>query len=321
MIQVINNIVTKMDKVLNEDQLNLLKQTLEYELLAKEKKEKLSNERLLDEFISSKSYENCSQQTIEQYKRENTKFLKTIRKKVENINKKDIEKYLSDYRRTHNVSDVTLNNMRRFISAFFNYLEFEDIIKCNPVRKTKPVREVKLIKPSFTDLEVEEMRENVTTLRDKAIIETLNTTGVRVSELCNMNIDDVQNGSAIIRGKGNKERTVYFSDKALYYLNKYLDTRKDTNTALFINLKKTSGEYKRISKGSIEKMIRDIGNESGIKAHPHKFRKTVATRGINKGMPIQEVRVLLGHSKIDTTLIYCNVAESNIQMSHKKYIS
>lgn len=320
-MDIINNVVNKMEGVLGKEQLELLKKTLEYELLAKEKKDKASNERLLNDFISSKSYENCSQQTIEQYKRENMKFLKAIRKKVENVNKKDIEKYLSDYRKSHEVSDVTLNNMRRFISAFFNYLEFEDIIKCNPVRKTKPVREVKLIKPSFTDLEVEEMRENVSTLRDKAIIETLNTTGVRVSELCNMNIDDIQNGSAVIRGKGNKERTVYFSDKALYYLNKYLDTRKDTNTALFINLKKTKGKYERVSKGSIEKMIRDIGNESGIKAHPHKFRRTVATRGINKGMPIQEVRVLLGHSKIDTTLIYCNVAESNIQMSHKKYIS
>ena len=321
MKETINNIVISMKETLNENQLEVLKQTLKNELLAKEKREKTSNEKLLNDFIASKSYENCSKQTIEQYRRENTKFLNTVRKKVENINKKDIEKYLSNYRGTHNVSDVTINNMRRFISAFFNYLEFEDIIKCNPVRKTKPVREVKLVKPSFTDLEVEEMRESVNTLRDKAIIETLNTTGVRVSELCNMNIEDIQNGSAIIRGKGNKERTVYFSDKALYYLNRYLNTRKDTNSSLFINLKKTNGEYKRISKGSIEKMIRDTGKETGIKAYPHKFRRTVATRGINKGMPIQEVRVLLGHSKIDTTLIYCNVAESNIQMSHKKYIS
>lgn len=320
-MEVINNVVEKMCGVLDKNQLDLLKQTLEYELLTKEKKDKLSNERLLDDFILSKSYENCSQQTIEQYRRENTKFLKSIRKKVENVNKKDIEKYLSDYRQKHNVSDVTLNNMRRFISAFFNYLEFEDIIKCNPVRKTKPVREVKLIKPSFTDLEVEEMRENVTTLRDKAIIETLNTTGVRVSELCNMNVGDITNGSAVIRGKGNKERTVYFSDKALYYLQKYLGTRKDTNNALFVNLKKTSGEYVRVSKSSVEKMIRDVGRKMNVKAHPHKFRRTVATRGINKGMPIQEIRVLLGHSKIDTTLIYCNVAESNVQMSHKKYIS
>ena len=320
-MDIISNVVNKMEGILGKDQLELLKQTLEYELLAKEKKDKASNERLLNDFISSKSYENCSQQTIEQYKRENMKFLKTIRKKVENINKKDIEKYLSDYRKSHKVSDVTLNNMRRFISAFFNYLEFEDIIKCNPVRKTKPVREVKLVKPSFTDLEVEEMRENVSTLRDKAIIETLNTTGVRVSELCNMNIGDISNGSAIIRGKGNKERTVYFSDKALYYLNKYLATRKDSNAALFVNLKRTDGEHVRVSKGSVEKMIRDIGNKISVKAHPHKFRRTVATRGINKGMPIQEIRVLLGHSKIDTTLIYCNVAESNVQMSHKKYIS
>lgn len=321
MKQIITNIIKDMEKSLNKEQLSLLEQTLTKELLSKQQKDKASNQQLLSDFISSKSYENCSPQTIEQYKRENMKFLNVIGKRVENINKKDIEKYLSDYRNTHNVSDVTLNNMRRFISAFFNYLEFEDIIKCNPVRKTKPVREVKLVKPSFTDLEVEEMRENVVALRDKAIIETLNTTGVRVSELCNMNIGDISNGTAIIRGKGNKERTVYFSDKALYYLNKYLDTRTDNNIALFVNLKKMNGEYIRISKSSVEKMIRDIGNKINIKAHPHKFRRTVATRGINKGMPIQEVRVLLGHSKIDTTLIYCNVAESNIQMSHKKYIA
>ena len=321
MTDVVNSIITKMHDKLDNTQLTLLRQTLEYELLAKEKKEKLSNERLLNDFILSKTYENCSQQTIEQYRRENTKFLNSIRKKVENITKKDIEKYLSDYRNSHNVSDVTLNNMRRFISAFFNYLEFEDIIKCNPVRKTKPVREVKIIRASFTDLEGEEMRESITTLRDKAIIETLNTTGVRVSELCNMNINDIQNGTSIIRGKGNKERTVYFSDKALYYLHKYLETRTDTNNALFINLKRTNGKYERITKGSVEKMVRDVGKKINIKAHPHKFRRTVATRGINKGMPIQEVRVLLGHSKIDTTLIYCNVAESNIQMSHKKYIA
>ena len=321
MKQAIKNILNIMNNSLTSEQLITLESVLTKELLSKQKKDRLSNEQLLNDFITSKSYENCSKQTIEQYRRENAKFLNSINKKIENIDKKDIENYLSNYRNKHKVSNITLNNMRRFISAFFNYLEFEDIIKCNPVRKTKPIREIKLIKPSFSDLEVEEMRENVSTLRDKAIIETLNTTGVRVSELCNMNIDDISNGTAIIRGKGNKERTVYFSDKALYYLNKYLETRKDTNVALFVNLKRTNGEYVRVSKGSVEKMIRDIGNKVSVKAHPHKFRRTVATRGINKGMPIQEIRILLGHSKIDTTLIYCNVAESNVQMSHKKYIA
>ena len=321
MNETINNILKSMKTKLNKEQLALLEQTLIRELSLKEQQDKLSNEQLLNNFIASKSYENCSQYTIEQYRRENTKFLNSIKKKVTDINKRDIEKYLCDYRDKNNVSNVTLNNMRRFISAFFNFLEFEDVITCNPVRKIKPIKELKSIKSSFSDLEVEQMRENASCLRDKAIIEVFNTTGMRVSELCAMNKDDIYNGSAVIRGKGNKERTVYFSDKALYYLNRYLDIRQDNDKALFVNNRRTDGKYQRISKSSVEKIIRTIGKKLSLKAHPHKFRRTVATRGINKGMPIQEVSALLGHSKIETTMIYCNVADTNVKMSHKKYIA
>lgn len=317
----IKNILKVMSKSLNEEQMSLLADTLEKELIAKQRRDNQSNQQLLEDFLKSKAYENCSEGTILQYRRENQRFLSKIGKKVANVDKKDIEKYLADYREQNGVSDVTLNNARRFISAFFNYLEFEDIIKCNPVRKTKPVREVKKLKTSFTDLEIEQMRELAENERDKAIIETLNTTGVRVSELCSMNLTDIHNGAAVIRGKGNKERKVYFSDKALYYIHKYIESRNDSSNALFINEKRTQGEYNRVSKGTIEKLVREIGKEVNIQAYPHKFRRTVATRGANKGMPIQEIQALLGHSKLDTTMIYCNVADSNVEMSHRKYIA
>ena len=284
-------------------------------------REKKNNEQLLEEFLKSKMYENCSPETLSQYRRENARFLKNVNKKIENVDKKDIERYLAEYREERKVSDRTLNNTRAFISAFFNYLEFEDIIKCNPVRKTKPVKEIKKLKPSFTELQIEQMREMAITDREKAIIETLNTAGMRVSELCLMNIKDIENGAAVIRGKGNKERTVYFSDKALYYIKKYIDSRIDENDALFVNIKRSKGQYNRVSKGAVEKIVRDIGKKVEVRAYPHKFRRTVATRGGNKGMPIQEIQALLGHSKIDTTMIYCNVADANVQMSHRKYIA
>ena len=321
MKQIIKNVLESMKNSLSEEQLKLLEKTLEMELIRKQERDRKSNEQLLEEFLKSKSYENCSQGTIAQYRRENQRFLSKIDKKVVNVDKRDIEKYLAEYREEKGVSDTTLNNARRFISAFFNYLEFEDIIRCNPVRKTKPVREIKRLKPSFTDLEIEQMRELADSNRNKAIIEVLNTTGVRVSELCSLNITDIHNGSAVIRGKGNKERKVYFSEKALYYIHKYIEDRRDDCNALFINKKRTQGNYNRVSKSSIEKMIRDIGREMHIRAYPHKFRRTVATRGANKGMPIQEIQALLGHSKLDTTMIYCNVAEANVKMSHRKYIA
>ena len=311
----------QMEKELTKYQLSKLEIVLNEEMAKEIENNTRTNEKLLEEFLASKVYENCSVETVEQYERENRKFLKYTNKKVEDIDKKDIERYLARYREERKVSDRTLNNARAFISAFFNYLEFEDVIKCNPVRKTKPVKEVKKLKESFTELQVEQIREIVKSDRDRAIIETLNTTGVRVSELCNIDIKDIKDGAAVIRGKGNKERKVYFSEKALYYIRKYIKNRKDDNGALFVNDKRTNGRYGRISKGTVEKIIREAGNRIDVRAYPHKFRRTVATRGGNKGMPIQEIQALLGHSKLDTTMIYCNVANENVRMSHSKYIA
>lgn len=215
MKNVVKNVIAKMQKILAEEELKILEITLENELLRKQAKEKKNNEQLLDEFIKSKVYENCSQETIAQYKRENLRFLGKIHKKVENVDKKDIEKYLADYREERKVSERTLNNARAFISAFFNYLEFEDIIKCNPVRKTKPIREVKKVRHSFSDLQIEQMRECAKTDRDRAIIETLNTTGVRVSELHNLDISDIKQGKArqLLGARGTKRELFTFQKK------------------------------------------------------------------------------------------------------------
>lgn len=310
-----------MERELTKEQLSKLEVVLNKEMVKEIENNVRSNEKLLEEFLASKVYENCSSETVQQYKRENKKFLIYIGKRVEDIDKKDVERYLARYREERKVSDRTLNNARAFISAFFNYLEFEDVIKCNPVRKTKPVKEIKKLKESFTELQVERIRESAKSDRDRAIIETLNTTGVRVSELCNIDIKDIKDGVAVIRGKGNKERKVYFSEKALYYIRKYIENRKDDSEALFVNDKRTNGKYGRISKGTVEKIIREAGERIEVKAYPHKFRRTVATRGGNKGMPIQEIQALLGHSKLDTTMIYCNVANENVRMSHSKYIA
>lgn len=318
----IYNIISRLSDSLDTSQLILVEKIIREELAEHKKSQIKSNKQLLDGFVSSKAFESCSEKTIEQYRRENTKFIESLDKNVCDVHKTDIIKYLSDYKYKRNVSNVTINNMRRFISAFFNYLEGEDIIPCNPVRKMKALKEEKIIKEPFTELEVETLRENANHTRDKAIIDVLNSTGVRVSELCQLNISDIHNGEAIIKGKGKKERKVYFSSIAINSIKKYLSERDDNNPALFVNSRSYHGLMSRMSPYSVEKMLRNLGSNVEIsKVHPHKFRRTMATRGMNKGMPIQEMQAILGHSKIDTTMIYCKVNEDNIKTSHRRYVS
>lgn len=320
MQKLVQNVLERMQEILDDGQLEWLKEVLEHELLERKERNYQDNMELLTEFISSKSYEDCASGTLEMYKTENQKFLNWLTKSVLEVSKKDIEKYLTEYREKRKVSNVTLNNMRRYLSAFFTYLEYEDIIPCNPVRKTKPVKEAKIVKAPFTELEVEKLRESVKSIRDRAIIDTLNTTGMRVSELCSLNIEDIHDRKTVIRGKGNKERTVYFSETAWHSVEKYINSRTDHNPALFVNERKTEDCIKRITKETVESRLRKLGAENSIIAHPHKFRRTVASRAANKGMPIQEIQVLLGHSKIDTTMIYCSVNEANIKLSHERFV-
>jgi site-specific recombinase XerD len=244
-----------------------------------------------------------------------------IQKQVCDITTNDIRCYLAQQQDSKNLSKVTIDNLRRIFSSFFSWLEDEDYITKSPVRRIHKVRTDTLVKDVLSDESMEILRDNCTEIRDIAMIDLLASTGIRVGELVKMNREDIdfQERQCIVFGKGNKEREVYFNARTKIHLKCYLEQRTDNNPALFVSL---SSPHSRLTISGVESRLRQLGKRANIiKVHPHKFRRTVATRGINKGMPIQEVRVLLGHSKIDTTLIYCNVAESNIQMSHKKYIS
>ena len=303
------NVLSKMALVLNKEQLDILTAVLNDET-----KTIGTNEELIADFVKSKQYENCSAMTLKMYKREITLFNEWFKKSFDEVTKKDIESYIGHYRAEHEVSDTTANNMRRYISTFFGYLEHEDIICSNPVRKTKAIKTCKQVKKAFTDVEIEKMRINSSSYRDKVIFDTLYSTGVRVSELVQMNRADLKDGCAIVRGKGNKERYVYFTSVVWEELNSYLESRTDNCPALFITNRK-----ERISKTRVEQIVRDTGRAHNIKAYPHKFRRTLASNMLNKGCPIQEVQTILGHSSIETTMIYCDINRDNIQYDHKKY--
>lgn len=216
---------------------------------------------------------------------------------------------------------VTIDNIRRTLSSFFAWLENEDYIVKSPVRRIHKVKATKKVKETFTDENLEKLRDTCSNVRDLAILELLISTGMRVGELTRLNIADMNFGerSCIVLGKGNSEREVYFSAKSKMYIKKYLETRTDNNEALFVSLIKP---YNRLGISGIEIAIRNLGREANInKVHPHKFRRTMATMAIDKGMPVEQVQKLLGHIKIDTTMEYAMVSQNNVKNSHRKYIT
>lgn len=305
-------IINKMRDYLTAEQLELLKRTIvEYELASNIR----SNSDYLSDFINSKRFNGCSEKTIKVYRRDAVLYCDWYADAVIHSTKKDIEAFLVEYKAKHGISNVSLNNMRRNLSSFFDYLCTEDIISCNPAKKIKPIKEPKKIKAPFTDKELNQLR-SITDIRDKAIIETLLSTGMRVSELCSLNRADLIDKSAVVIGKGNKQRRVYFSNTAWESVQNYLSTRTDTQEALFVS---KNGNI-RLAKSGIEKLVKGIGKQYGVVAYPHKFRRTMATNALNKGMPIQEVQALLGHSSINTTLIYCEVNEKKLKRDHSKYV-
>lgn len=313
-------VIELMSEWLNEDQLAKLREVMEKVQVESKTKQIKINLEYLKDFEMTKRYEGCSENTIKAYTRDVRIFISTIDKSVIEVSKKDIENYLSQYKDTHNVCNVSVNNMRRNLSAFFNYLECDDIIASNPVKKIKPIKVGKVIKDPLSELEIDKLRMNTKHIRDKAIIDTLLSTGMRVSEMCSLNINDLDNKSALVKGKGNKERYVYFTDLAWSSINEYLKTRDDDNLALFVGVKKKNGEYHRLGKDGAEKLIKDLGDSINVCAFPHKFRRTMASNALNKGMPIQEVQALLGHTNINTTMIYCKVRQDSVKYSHNKYV-
>ena len=271
-------------------------------------------------FVSAKRVEGCSERTLNYYKTTIDNMLNSVNKKVNNIETDDLRKYLADYQLNNQCSKVTIDNVRRILSSFFAWLEDEDYIIKSPTRRIHKIKTMKTVKETYSDEELEEMRDSCDEIRDLALIDFLSSTGVRVGELVNLNIKDIdfENRSCVVLGKGSKQREVYFDARTKIHLQNYLSTRIDNNQALFVSL---LHPFNRLKISGVEIRLRELGNKINInRVHPHKFRRTMATKAIDKGMPIEQVQVLLGHSKIDTTLEYAMVNQNNVRNSHKRFI-
>lgn len=280
-----------------------------------------SNETLLKNFLSAKAVEGCSSRTIQYYTVTLEHFIESITSPLHVVDTAEVRGYLASRAAAGKVTNVTLDNIRRIISSFFSWLEEEEVIYKSPVKRIKKIRSVAAVKPVITDEEMEVIRDSCGSLRDRAIIDLLASTGMRVGELVRLGREDIdfESRECIVHGKGNKQRKVYFDAKTKIHLQSYLKQRSDDSPSLFVSLK---APYKPLNINGVELRLREIGRQSlGIRLHPHKFRRTMATRAIDKGMPIEQVQVLLGHSKIDTTLCYAMVDQQNVKRSHCKYIS
>lgn len=278
------------------------------------------NSSLLEIFLAAKHVEGCSERSIKYYKSTLQKAIDILHKPFNQIETEDLRKYLSDYQKINNASRMTIDNVRRILSTFFTWLEDENYILKSPVRRIHKIKTAKLVKETYSDETLVLLRDNCKTTRDLAIIDMLASTGMRVSELVTLNKQDVDfvNRECVVFGKGSKERPVYFDARTKIHLLNYLNERKDNNPALFVSLLKP---HNRLQISGVEITLRKLGRSLNIqKVHPHKFRRTLATQAIDKGMPIEQVQKLLGHQKIDTTMEYAMVDQQNVKVSHKKYI-
>ncbi len=311
--------------VLDNEQTSLLKEALEKELAGKEivLSEEISEEPDVDYvglFITSKRIEGCSEKTLTYYETTIRKMYEHIRKRTRNITTDDLRGYLSYYQIDRNASKVTIDNIRRILSSYYAWLEDEDYILKSPVRRIHKIKTTKVVKDTYSDEELELMRDNCSSKRDLAIIDILASTGMRVGELVTLDRDDINfnERECVVLGKGDKERIVYFDARTKIHLLEYLESRSDDCPALFVSLNNPSS---RITINAVEVRLRELGKELGLsKVHPHKFRRTLATTAIDKGMPIEQVQTLLGHQKIDTTMQYAMVKQQNVKTSHRKYI-
>ena len=323
--KVIKEIEQKMASILNNEQKEKLKEVLLYTFYNIEVTS-IKDELVEDTtdyakmFIAAKRIEGCSERTLNYYETTIKTMIDKLSKKVNSIETEDLRNYLSEYQAKNNCSKVTIDNVRRILSSFFAWLEDEDYIMKSPVRRIHKVKATQTVKETYTDEELEEMRDACVEIRDLAMVDFLASTGVRVGELVNLDIVDIdmQERSCVVLGKGGKEREVYFDARTKIHLQNYLSTRTDNNQALFVSLLRP---YDRLKISGVEIRLRELGKRINIKKiHPHKFRRTMATKAIDKGMPIEQVQVLLGHRKIDTTLQYAMVNQNNVRNSHKRFI-
>lgn len=318
--EIINEVLCQMIPHLSNDQVVLLKNVLEGAMLKMSSENQQADTVLVDSFIAAKRLEGCSDRTLIFYRNTIDKMLNSIEKNIKAITTDDLRSYLSEYQNNNMVSKVTIDNIRRNLSSFFSWLEDENYILKSPVRRIHRVKATTSVKETYSDEDLERLRDNCTEIRDLALIDILASTGMRVGELVRLNRADINfnERECVVFGKGDKERLVYFDARTKIHLQNYLNERIDTNPALFVSLKMP---FERLEIGGVETRLKKLGKELAIdKVHPHKFRRTMATTAIDKGMPIEQVQKLLGHEKIDTTLHYAMVKQSNVKNAHRKYI-
>ena len=284
-------------------------------------REQTSNETYLKMFIDAKQIEGCSERTLQYYKMTVEHLLTTLDVPVRKMTTDEIRSYLANYQQRNNCSKVTVDNVRRNISSFFSWLEEEDYILKSPMRRIHKIKTKQSVKETISDEMIEKLRDNCECARDLAMIDLLYSTGIRVGELVRLNISDIdfEERECIVYGKGDKERRVYFDAKAKLHLQNYINSRHDDNPALFTTL---DAPYDRLKISGVEIRVRELGRKISMeRIHQHKFRRTMATRAIDKGMPIEQVQKILGHSQIDTTMQYAIVNQNNVKTAHRKYIA
>lgn len=281
----------------------------------------ISNEEFMEMFLTAKKIEGCSERTIKYYRMTTVHLLNYLKEPIRKVTTETMRQYLVDYQKINNCGKTTIDNIRRNISSFFSWLEEEDYILKSPMRRIHKVKTKKKVKNIISDEEIEKLRDSCDNIRDTAMVDLLYSTGIRVGELVRLNREDINfsERECVVFGKGDKERKVYFDAKAKIHLEKYLQSRTDTNPALFVTLDKP---HDRLKISGVEIRLRQLGRKLKIeKVHPHKFRRTMATRAIDKGMPIEQVQKILGHSQIDTTMQYAIVNQNNVKASHRRYIA
>ena len=322
--QLIAEIQRQMLPYLNNEQQMILRSVLEKTLqnvtVGEETIDHSHDKNAVEAFITAKRIEGCSEKTLNYYQKTIQAMLSSIGRNANQVTTEDLRKYLIEYQLRRKSGKVTIDNIRRILSSFFSWLEDEDFILKSPVRRIHKVKTAKVVKDTYTDEALELMRDSCKNARDLAIIDLLASSGMRVGEMVTLNRDDIDfnERECVVIGKGNKERLVYFDARTKIHLQNYLNRRTDSNPALFVALK---FPHERLKIGGVETLLRELGRRLNLpKVHPHKFRRTLATSAIDKGMPIEQVQQLLGHQKIDTTMHYAMVKQQNVKLAHRKYI-
>lgn len=329
--KILEKIVTEMAPHLTQGQLEHLSNVLYINFHGKEIQEQCTelipsglegDEAKVRMFVASKKAVNRQDDTLRQYTREIRNMLDFLGKRLEDITGMDLRYYYGVMREQRGIKMSTMQTRLHYLSSFWDFLTTEELVRSNPVKKVGLLKLEKVIKKPYSAEELEALRTSCSTLRDRALVEFLYSTGVRVSELVALNVGDIEMGrqELVVYGKGSKERKTYLTDGAKFYLRRYLQTREQEgleDKPLFVTLDKP---HDRLTVAGVQHMLRQLGRRAKVdNVHPHRFRRTIATDLLNRGMPIEQVKEFLGHEKLDTTMIYCTVKEESVHSSHRKY--